>query len=1138
MQKAPSGNTRSTFWVLGLCFVTVSMMLALPACDDTPENSIDTGLVQDTEADGAARDGDAGRDDSSAPDLRLDGELDVSNEDLDGDELSVPPDPDQIGFWRFDEASGSIASDSSLALNHGSLSGAEWSTGWSESALSFDGTEAHVIVPSTESLALTAALTVEAWVNPDPDCSGYIISKNEARQLGMPYAFLLGTDGTIDLYLENALFSSGVTPPSGQWSHVAASWDGSAIRFYMSGEELAAASWSGELSSNGHRVLLGARNDEDGLGSAYHFEGSIDELQLWRVARSHAEICKDAGREWSGSACQESTTPQILISPTRLDFSATQAQPSPPAQRFTVTNGGSGSLEWRVDCTEDWISCTPDSGSSAGDADIVTVSIDHAGLSASDYRSSIVVRDVSGVHPASRVEVYLSVLGGPPPEPVTLADIRTEHPRIWLNPNNIDAIRARALGGYLSTYEELKALDSMLGNAFVYAIEGDQARAADAISSARSWAGNIASMGDREDRQRAQAAYDIALVLDWCFDADAMTSTARDALIDGICDALEWLDGSHSGIASMDEVWKSHPTEMSGENIISVIAIAHDGGARANALVENRLALTQSGYFPRLESVLANHGGWHMGQMYYSTNLMPQLEAVAALTSASGTDIFARTRFFARGMEFLLYQTRDLTRGVARLYEDNNWSYYRNGHYRMANIIASGYRSAHARWLVERMEDWRTTYNWEAEADADCKINRIIWDDPQLAAQAPDSLPHNANFGLSGYYVMRSGWQPEDTLVVFKSLPYYLENHNDRNNGSFSIFHNDAQLALNSGVYDSYGTPHHRRYKTKAIAHNTLLIGGNFVEPLRSYALDTVDTFGYSELLLYEATLEHTCIAVDLSGAYDPLTFPVDHRPDAVDRCEKQKRYLVYLPELAGWDGPAIIIYDYAIANDPSFEKRYLLHSENSPNINSATGLITIDEGDGRLFDKVLFAERYTIQSVGGPSTPFLDWDYDALPVDPMPWVGAAGDFLFGQYRVEVVPRSPKLKDLFLNVLLPTDTTVSSAPRIDEIETDTVMGTRVADQVLVFGKEDGPLDVISYTVVAAGSHRHLLVDCYPNGIYSLERNGTPAGTVTASQDGVISVRLDLGLAEEQYSFEFTGNLEANPVDIETYYPRD
>ena len=72
-----------------------------------------------------------------------------------------------VGAWGFEEAAGSSAGDSSSANNDGTLAGASWTdAGRFGSAVSFDGVDDLVTVADADSLDLSTAMTLEAWVYP------------------------------------------------------------------------------------------------------------------------------------------------------------------------------------------------------------------------------------------------------------------------------------------------------------------------------------------------------------------------------------------------------------------------------------------------------------------------------------------------------------------------------------------------------------------------------------------------------------------------------------------------------------------------------------------------------------------------------------------------------------------------------------------------------------------------------------------------------------------------------------------------------------------------------------------------------------------------------------------------------------
>ena len=88
-----------------------------------------------------------------------------------------------IALWAFDEGSGTTALDSSSNNNVGTIIGAAYVPGWSNTALSFKGSNNFVFAPDAQSGGTTGSgldmgtrdWTVAAWVN--TTASGMVATK-------------------------------------------------------------------------------------------------------------------------------------------------------------------------------------------------------------------------------------------------------------------------------------------------------------------------------------------------------------------------------------------------------------------------------------------------------------------------------------------------------------------------------------------------------------------------------------------------------------------------------------------------------------------------------------------------------------------------------------------------------------------------------------------------------------------------------------------------------------------------------------------------------------------------------------------------------------------------------------------------
>src|ERR1051325_122730 len=129
-----------------------------------------------------------------------------------------------------------------LVAAYGFASGTSWSTaGKFGNALVFNGTNARVTVPNTASLQLTTAMTLEAWVLPTTAPTGGRASVDKPVDV---YSLMASTDngnrpgvgGTWNDGNKN-IFGPTVLPVN-TWSHLATTFDGTTVRFFVNGVQV------------------------------------------------------------------------------------------------------------------------------------------------------------------------------------------------------------------------------------------------------------------------------------------------------------------------------------------------------------------------------------------------------------------------------------------------------------------------------------------------------------------------------------------------------------------------------------------------------------------------------------------------------------------------------------------------------------------------------------------------------------------------------------------------------------------------------------------------------------------------------------------------------------------------------------
>ncbi len=204
-----------------------------------------------------------------------------------------------VGTWSFNEGKGAIAHDFSGHRNDGHLEGlAQWTQGRFQGGLSFNGNAATVDVPASQSLEPTA-ISVSAWVNSgtSPGNYKYIVAKGANGCLAASYGLYTGSNGGLEFYVSsNQGLSWTISPDAGQglwngqWHNVVGTYDGSSVRLYLDGHQVA----SGTPDTAPIAYRLPTSNDllignYAGCSSS-DFSGSIDEVKVFNRVLSSQEI--------------------------------------------------------------------------------------------------------------------------------------------------------------------------------------------------------------------------------------------------------------------------------------------------------------------------------------------------------------------------------------------------------------------------------------------------------------------------------------------------------------------------------------------------------------------------------------------------------------------------------------------------------------------------------------------------------------------------------------------------------------------------------------------------------------------------------------------------------------------------------
>ncbi|MCC7492896.1 MAG: heparinase II/III family protein [Fimbriimonadaceae bacterium] len=388
------------------------------------------------------------------------------------------------------------------------------------------------------------------------------------------------------------------------------------------------------------------------------------------------------------------------------------------------------------------------------------------------------------------------------------------------------------------------------------------------------------------------------------------------------------------------------------------------------------------------------------------------------------------------------------------------------------------------------------------------------------AGSPPTALPLSRCFRHAGSVVLRDSWDfDRATQVVFKSSPFFSNNHHHRDQNSF-VIHYQAPLAIDSGGYGrcgEYGSRHWYNYYIRSVAHNTVLVydpqenfgesrhgrnsndGGQAMWPFGSEAGQLADIVAGGKqaldgILRYEDQPAYSYVLGDATKAYAPA------------KLQRFQRQMVFLRGHSAGH-PVIVVHDRVITTNPAFRKTWLLHSIDRPATDGCLSWFDAAEGGdparrGRLYHEVLLPADATIQAVGGVAAQQEFWVADdghgqphnyreeflaKFPTEALqePAQRERGDLReLGGWRLEVSPGAARADDTFLNVLSVTDAG-PAARAVQARLVPTPVGEAVALRdlagpaatLLLFWRAEEPLRDVDLDL--AGCRRALLVGLPP-----------------------------------------------------------
>lgn len=657
--------------------------------------------------------------------------------------------------------------------------------------------------------------------------------------------------------------------------------------------------------------------------------------------------------------------------------------------------------------------------------------------------------------------------------------VHPRHPRLFFRDTDLPTIRERIAGEFRPEWEEMLAhlergalteppaeyaRGPRLKNwahgrniAFAASVTGEERF----VSWAKAWAAALAAGGtggnDSEYRGRLQS---LAVAYDWLYPFldDEEKARLEAALLAHIEKCWYFADRSTNYIGGHSR-W-GNVTLAAG--LLALVTERPE--LREKLLVVRDHWL--NGYFPA-QGWIANEGGYHMGWAYSVAYLRGEIHCLWS-TATNETVFFP---WQAKLPWFWIYgrQGDDTFPNTGDAYNIRTEPSQAS---RSLLMISAGIlRDGHAAWSDRPA--------WDRFAD-------ILYGSKSVRPLAPDDpvapLPLSRHFGNAGVVIARDRWDEESTVLQFRSVPFYSENHHHRDENSFTLHYRD-RLAIDSGVYDEspgnrdagYDGTHWRNYFTRTIAHNAIVVfdpaqemllrgkhriandGGQVYHAREPGSLAEIQPGGWASLdgiIHYEDTPDYTYATGDATKAYDP------------ERVTLAQRDIVYLRGTSR-PHPVVIVFDRVESTKPELRKSFLLHTVNRPTLDGP--LAVAENGGGRLTSLTLLPADATFTLVGGPGR--------GAWVDGRNYPPVAGRLKpvditnTDNWRLEVSPREGRTRDHFLHVLFVDD---AGAPPVDPadvklVTSETAVTVRLDGWKLTFPFAPGAAAQIQRTSAATAS---------------------------------------------------------------------
>ncbi|MBI1388751.1 MAG: DUF4962 domain-containing protein [bacterium] len=307
-------------------------------------------------------------------------------------------------------------------------------------------------------------------------------------------------------------------------------------------------------------------------------------------------------------------------------------------------------------------------------------------------------------------------------------------------------------------------------------------------------------------------------------------------------------------------------------------------------------------------------GGWHEGNSYWNSYMARFTWWADVMRVAMGIDAFKKP-YFAQVGYYPLYLMPPGTQGGG--FGDLNGYRKSENNVPLMSILAAQARNPYWEWYVE-------TQGGPTEDNG--YIGFIRGALPQVEPKAPTGLPTSRAFHGVGQAMLNTNLldAKDNVEVVFKSSPFGTQSHGYESQNSFLLYAFGERLFIRTGRRDIYGSPHHQNWMWHTKSTNCVTINGEGQIKHSAAAVGEISRFETGEYVDY--------VEGEAGQAYG-------------GKLERFTRRILFIKPYA------VVVFDTLKAPKPvSFEWR--LHAVNEMKVHSA---LDVREVNGAAACKVSF---------------------------------------------------------------------------------------------------------------------------------------------------------------------------------------